>query len=150
MSVALTGADTTLIGARIFSDFADGDVVLLDFPNNLVEAKKGKNGNVIYALNSTGKQVTVTIRLLMGSADDKYMNSQLNLYLLDPPSYVLMEGEFIKRVGDGKGNVTNVIYKLNGGIVQKMPSGKENIEGDTTSAVSIWQMIFSNSDRAMA
>ena len=155
MSVALTGKDTVSIGPgtgtlRIFSDFADGDVVNLDFPNNLVEAKTGKNGNTIYALNTTGKVATVTARVLRGSADDKFLNAQMNEYLLDPAAYYLLEGEFIKRIGDGLGNVSADVYRLSGGIVQKLPNARDNVEGDTETSVSIWQMVFANADRSIS
>ncbi len=155
MSVSLTGKDTIAIGSRglaprIFADLADGDTAVLDFPNNLVEAKTGKNGNTIYAFNATGKVVTGSVRVLRGSADDKYMNGELNRYLLDPAAYTLLDGEFIKRIGDGEGGVANDVYSLDGGIVQKMPNMKENVEGDTEQAVTIWQVIFANSDRGIS
>ena len=155
MSVSLTGSDTIAIGSRglsprIFADLADGDVGSLDFPNNLVEAKTGKNGNTIYAFNATGKVVTAIVRLMRGSADDKYMNGEMNRFLLDPAAYTLLDGEIVKRVGDGEGNVTNDVYSLDGGIVQKMPNVKENVEGDTEQAVAIWQVIFANSDRGIS
>ena len=155
MSVALTGKDTVSIGPglgflRIFSDFADGDVINIDFPNNLVEAKTGKNGNTIYALNTTGKVATVTARVLRGSADDKFLNAQMNEYLLDPAAYSLLEGEFIKRIGDGQGNVNADVYRLSGGMVQKLPNARDNVEGDTETSVSIWQLIFANADRSIS
>ena len=155
MSVALTGKDTISLGSRglalrIFADLADGDVAVLDFPNNLVEAKTGKNGNTIYAFNSTGVVATATIRVLRGSADDKYLNAELNRFKLDPPAYTLIDGEFVKRVGDGIGNVTNDVYSLDGGIVQKMPNMKENVEGDIEQGIAIWQVIFANSDRGLS
>jgi hypothetical protein len=150
MNVSLTGNDSTVILDRIFNDFTDGDVVVLEFPNNLVEAKTGKNGNIIYAYNSTGKVVNVTIRILKGSADDKFLNNQLNIYIQNPPAYVLMEAEFTKRIGDGTGNVTNEIYKLSGGIIQKYPGAKENVEGDTESAVTIYNIVFGNNERLLA
>ena len=154
-AVALTGADTVSLGPagaalRIFSDFADGDVNVLDFPNNLVEAKTGKNQNTIFAFNATGKVCTLEMRVLRASTDDKYMNAEMNAYLLDPPSYVLLEGEFIKRVGDGQGNISNDIYRVTGGTIQKFPNAKDNVEGDTESAVTIWKVIFANTDRAIA
>ena len=154
MSVALTGADTLSIGAtagvlRILNDFADGDVANLDFQNNLVEMKTGKNGNIIYAFNSTGKNVTMLIRVLLASSDDKFLNAQMNEYLNDPASYTLLEGEFIKRTGDGLGNVNNVVYRVNGGIVQKFPNAKDNVEGDTESSVAIYQLIFGNTARSI-
>lgn len=151
MSVSLTGKDSiTLDGIRTLADFADGDVCNLEFPNNIVEAKVGKNGNAIYAFNSTGKTVNATLRILRGSADDKYLNSRLREYLNDQAAFVLIEGEFIKRAGDGQGNVSNDVYKLNGGVIQKIPGTKDNIEGDTEQSVSIYNIVFANTDRILA
>ena len=155
MSVALTGKDTIAIGSRgfeprVFADLADGDTGVLDFPNNLVEAKTGKNGNTLYAFNSTGVVCTMTVRVMRGSADDKYLNGEMNRYKLDPAGFTLIDGEIVKRVGDGEGNVTNDVYSLDGGIVQKMPNVKENVEGDLEQAVTVWQVIFANSDRGIS
>ena len=152
--VSLTGNDTVAIGAtgaalRIFADFGDGDTVNLDFPNNLVEAKTGKNGNTIYAFNATGQVVAVLIRVLRGSPDDKFLNAEMNLYLADPAAYPLLAGEFIKRIGDGAGNVINDVYKIAGGIVQKIPTVKENVEGDTEQAITIYQILFANTERSI-
>ena len=88
MSVALTGKDTTIIDTRRLTDFATGDVVLIDAPNNLVEVKQGKNGNAIYAYNATGKQVTATIRVIRGTADDKYLAARMQEYINDPAAFV--------------------------------------------------------------
>lgn len=153
--VSLTGKDTLSLGAtgaalRILADLADGDTANLDFPNNLVEVKNGKNGNTIYAFNATGKVVTLTVRVLRGSPDDKYFNSEMNLYLADQPSYPLLAGEFIKRIGDGAGAVTNDVYKVEGGLVQKFPGAKENVEGDTEQAVAAYQIVFANTERSLS
>jgi hypothetical protein len=145
--VSLTGKDTSIIDDRVLNDFGDGDVVNIEFPNNIVEGKVGKNGNVLYAYNSTGNQVTVTMRLLRGSPDDKFFNTKLIQYKQNPAGFILMEGEFIKKVGDGKGNITNDIYRLAGGIIQKMVGGVENVEGNTDQALSIYQLFFANTDR---
>lgn len=150
MSVSLTGNDTIQIATRVFSDFADQDVALLEFPNNVVEVKHGKNGNALYAFNATGKLVNVTLRLIRASADDKFLNSQLQSFLNDQAGYTLMEGEFVKRVGDGKGNVTADVYRMSGGIVQKLPNTRDNVEGDTEQSVSIWNLVFHNGNRVMA
>ena len=151
MSVALTGKDTHLVGTRILTDLGDGDVGNLDFPNNLVEMKTGKNGNTIYAFNATGKVVDYTVRTILGSDDDKYFNAEMNRYLNDPPSYTLLDGEFIKRVGDGSGpgGVSNIIYRMSGGIPKKMPNTKENVEGDTEQAIAEWAVMYANTDRSI-
>jgi hypothetical protein len=149
-SAALTGNDDVILNRRIFANYGTGDVANLEFPNNLVEAKAGKNGNVIYAFNSTGKLCNVTLKVLIGSADDKYLNSLMTLYLNDPSSFILIVGEFIKRVGDGKGNVSSIIYSFSGGIISKIPIGKDNVEGDTEQGMSVWMLTFANTDRLIA
>lgn len=149
-SVALTGKDTIILDTgRVLNDLADGDTCVLDFPNNLVEAKAGKNGNMIYAFNASGKLVNVTIRVLRGTADDKYLNSRLQEYVNDPASFVLVAAEFIKRVGDGAGNITSEVYQMDGGCFQKMPGGKENVAGDTEQAVATYALTFANSNRSL-
>ena len=150
MSVALTGNDISKVNDRILVDFGDGDVVNLDFPNNIAEGKKGKNKNSIISFNATGLQVTATIRVLKGSADDKYLNAEMNSYLNNKEGYILLTGSFIKRVGDGLGNVTNEEYTMNTGFIQKIPNSKENVEGDTEQGVSIYQIMYMNTGRSLS
>ena len=148
-TVALTGKDTIIIDDRILADSADGDTAVLEFPNNLMEVKAGKNGNVIYAFNAQGKLVNLTLRVIRGSPDDKYLQSRLQEYINDPAAFVLVEAELIKRAGDGAGNITADTYQLQGGAFQKMPAAKENVAGDTEQAVSIYAISFGNSQRAL-
>ncbi len=150
MSVSLTGKDTIILSDRILSDLADGDTVNLDFPNNIAEGKVGKNGNILIAFNATGKTVNATIRVLLGSADDKFINSLYASYINDPASFALIAGEFIKRVGDGTGAVNNITYSMGQGFIQKPPVAKENQEGDTEQSVAIWTITFPNTDRIIA
>jgi len=148
-SVSLTGKDTVMVDARIFSDQADGDCGSLEFPNDIVTVKTGKNHNRIFAYNATGETCNLTLRLIRGSADDKYLLSRFYEYKNDPPEFVLMTCQITKRAGDGKGKVTADTYSLGGGIITKLPAVKENMEGDTEQAVSIWVITFTNSDRAI-
>lgn len=148
-SVSLTGKDTILVDSRIFSDLADGDCGSLEFPNDIVAVKTGKNHNRIYAYNATGETCNLTLRLIRGSADDKYLLSRYYEYKNDPPSFVLLGTQITKRAGDGKGNIAADTYTLGGGIITKLPAVKENVEGDTEQAVSIWPITFTNSDRTI-
>lgn len=148
--VSLTGNDTTKLDGRIFAGLADGDAVMIDIPNNLVEAETGKDGNTMFSKNASGENATVTIRLLIGSADDKYMNSRLAEYKNNSPGFRLFQGEFVKRVGDGQGNISNVIYTLAGGIIQKYPAAKDNQAGDNEQAVAVWQLFFPRIERKIA
>ena len=148
-AVSLTGADTCKIGNRILSDVADGDWANLTFPNDLTEVKTGKNGNSIYAFNETGRQVQLELRLLRGSPDDKWMMNLLNNMKKDFSAFVLLNGEFIKRVGDGQGNITNDTYLVTGGVFGKMVEAKTSAEGDTEQSVSLYTLKFSNGERTL-
>ena len=149
MIASLTGKDTISINGRILNDFGDGDTCHLTFPNDLMVVKTGKNGNSIYALNAPGQQAEVVLRLLRGSSDDKFMNGLLADMKNSPPLFVLMSGTFVKNIGDGLGGVTSDTYIVSGGIFKKQTEAKENMDGDTEQAISIYTMVFSNSPRTI-
>ena len=74
---ALTGNDTMTfyVGAnsRTLNDYADGDVITLEYSDDIMGMKEGKYGNTLYALNQTGKILylatmvifTVTIMIVL-------------------------------------------------------------------------------------
>src|SRR5579859_7672501 len=109
-TIALTGSDAAVLNNRILSDFADGDCIQLTYPNDISNVKTGKNGNSIYGLNETGKQCEVKVRVLRGSADDKFLNNLLVQQQANFAGTVLMIGQFIKKIGDGQGNITSDTY----------------------------------------
>ena len=148
-TVALSGADTIIINDRTFADLADGDCVMLSFPNDISNVKTGKNGNSIYGLNEMGNQCEVKIRLIRGSADDKFMNQLLAQQKLNFSSFVLMNGEFIKNVGDGQVNITLDTYIVSGGVFSKQVEAKTNTDGDTEQSVSIYTVKFAKAPRAL-
>lgn len=148
-SVAVSSNDTIKINNKILADFADGDIGVLTFPNELASIKTGKNGNSIYAINETGRQSELVLRLIRGSADDKYLASQLSSQKNNFAGFILLTGEFIKRVGDGTGNIVSDTYILSGGIFTKEVEAKSNVEGDTAQSVSVYTIKFSNAPRAI-
>lgn len=149
MIVSLTGDDVIQINGRTLVDFGEGDTAVLEFVGDLTNAKTGKDGNSIYGFNNSGRQVTFTMRLLRGGADDAFLNNLFNLYVNSPVSFVLMVGEFIKNIGDGLGNVTQDIYILSGGTFKKGVGAKENADGDTEQAIAVWTLLFTNAPRSL-
>jgi len=147
---ALTGGDVIKLDDRILIDLIDGDTILLEYPADVGALKTGKDGNSIFAFNATGLNVNVTVRLVLGSADDKYLQSRLAEWIKDPSGFTLFTGQFIKRTGDGSGNITNNIYNLTGGIFTKIPAAKTNVEGDTEQSVVIYNLSFSNGIRQIS
>ena len=148
-TIALSGSDTININDRVFADLADGDCVKLTFPNEIASVKTGKNGNSIYGLNESGKQADLEIRLIRGSADDKFMNGLLAQQQANFAGFVLMIGEFIKKLGDGAGNISSDTYIVSGGVFTKQVEGKTNVDGDTEQSVSMYTLKFSNSPRVI-
>ncbi|GBR74824.1 hypothetical protein NO1_1932 [Candidatus Termititenax aidoneus] len=148
-SVSLTGKDSIILDGRPIVDVGDGDVANLEFPNDIVAVKTGKNGNSIYAFNATGNMSTLTLRVLVGSADDKWLNSRFYEYKNDPPAFITFDASFVKRAGDGKGNIAPITYTMSGGIITRLPAAKENAEGDTEQAVAVYTISFTNADRSL-
>jgi hypothetical protein len=147
MVTALTGKDVIKINGRILNDFGDGDTALLEYPNDLTVVKTGKNGNSIYAFNYPGRQADVTLRLLRGSDDDKFLNNLLAVYKNDPSAFSLLSGEFTKNVGDGAGGMTADTTIMSGGAFKSSPAVKENVDGETDQALAIYKLVFSNAPR---
>lgn len=146
---ALSGNDTVVLNNRTFADFADGNIVELTFPTDIAQVKTGKNGNSIYGLNTTGQQCEMKIRLVRGSSDDQFMNNLLVQQQANFAATVLMQGQFIKKIGDGSGNITSDTYIVSGGIFQKQVEATSNVEGDSAQSVSVYMLKFSNSPRAL-
>lgn len=146
---SLTGNDTISIDNIPLVDLGDGDVGSLTYPNELVGVKTGKNGNSIFALNETGDQADLVLRVLRGSKDDKTLNSRLVSMKADFASFVTITGQVIKKVGDGKGNVTNDIYDLSGGVFSKRVETTSNVEGNTDQSLAIYNIKFTNSPRSL-
>lgn len=148
-SVSLSGADTISIDGRNLADLADGDSVMLDFPNDLATVKASKNGNTIYAFNELGRVTEATIRVLLGSSDDKYLNSRLQEMKNGFSNFILVTGAFSKRVGDGKGNIATDVYQMSGGIFKKQVSAKTSAEGDAEQSVAVYVISFGNGDKSV-
>lgn len=148
-TVALTGKDVFILDERVFSGFGDGDVVLVDFPNTLAEMKTGKNGNGVGAANSSGLNATITIKVLRGGSDDKWLNSRFNQFINDSVSFSMFSGSFVKRIGNGSGNVTDDIYKISGALPNKMPNTKDNTDGDVEQSQSIYVLSAFNVRRSI-
>lgn len=147
---SLTGSDTIKINGRILTAFGDGDVANLEYPNDIATVKTGKDGNSVMAPNASGAQADLTLRLLRGSNDDKFMNGLLTQQTADFASMVLIDGLFVKRVGDGRGNVSQDAIVASAGVFSKNVAAKSNVEGDTDQSLAIYTLKFANAARVIA
>lgn len=146
-TIALSGQDTIIINNRVLVGLADGNCVELTFPNEIASVKTGKNGNSIYGFNESGKQADVKLRMIRGSADDQFLNNLISQQQQNFSGTVLMIGQFIKKLGDGAGNITSDTYVMSGGVFTKQVEGKTNTEGDVEQSIAMYTIRFSNSPR---
>lgn len=146
---SLTGQDTILINNYLFTGLADENYVELTWPAEIANVKTGKNGNSIYAFNATGRQCEVKIRVLRGSADDQFLNNLLAQQQANFAGFSTMSGQFIKKIGDGQGNITNDTYNMAGGVFVKQVEGKSNADGDIAQSVAEYMLKFTNSPRTI-
>lgn len=149
MTIAMSGNDTLQLNLRNFVDFADGDITTLEFPNDIAGVKTGKNGNTIYSINQEGRNAVLILKVLRGSPDDKFLLGLLANQQNDFAGFTLIQGEFVKKIGDGKGNVSSDIYSLQSGIFTKIPSAKSNQSGDTDQSTSTYTITFGNAPRTI-
>lgn len=147
--LTVTSNDTLTLNGHVFVDLAYDDTTAITFPNDLVSIRTGKNGNTIFAQNAQGLNANLMLHLARGSTDDQYMQGLLASQPADFPSTVLLAGTFVKRLGDGQGGVVSDTYTLNGGVISKMVEGKENVSGDVSQAVSVYNLKFAAAARAI-
>ncbi len=148
-SVSLTGQDTIQINNRLLVDLADGNCVELVYPSEMANLKTGKNGNSIYALNESGKQVEVKVHIIRGAGDDRFLNNLLTQQDANFAGTVLLIGQFVKITGNGLGVISNDTYILSGGIFTKRVEAKSNTDGDVEQSVAIYTLKYAVGQRVI-
>lgn len=145
----ITGSDTLTLFDRVFADFADDDVSTFTFPNDLVTMKTGKNRNTIYSQNEPGANADGVLRFIRGSSDDQFLQGKILEMQQDFVGSVLAAGQFVKRLGDGEGNVIRDVATLAGGVFTREVDVKANVSGDTSQGVAIYNMKFAQATRSI-
>lgn len=146
---ALTGNDTVILNERVIKDMADGSIVEISYQNDRVGVTTGKNDNTVFAEDRTGSNAVLTLRVIRGSADDRWLNGLSIQQNRDLPSFTLLRGAFTKRVGNGYGSITYDNYVLIGGVFQRYPDIQENLQGETEQGSTVYQIIFAKAERAL-
>jgi hypothetical protein len=148
-STAIAGADSLSVNGRNMADFADADFVKVTFPTDRVMVKRSKNGNTIFAINEMGGIADMELRLLIGSSDDKFMNSLFLGMEADISTFNLLAASFSKRVGDGKGNVTVAVYQLTGGVFKRRIEVISSAEGSIEQSIAVYHLQFGDAPRSI-
>lgn len=146
---AIAGKDVVIINGQVLTGFADADAIKFEPQGPIAQMKVSKDGNSIYAMQYSGIVGKLTLRLVRGSLDDQTLNALLQQWIGDPSSFVLMAGSYVKRVGDGKGNITNEVYQLAGGVFEAIPGGISSMDGSIEASVTTYTLLFRNDARLM-
>ena len=146
---AVAGSDILNINGTIITGHADADAYKVEPQGSIGEMKVSKDGNSIYALQYTGIKTKLTVRLVRACADDIFLNGLLQQWIGSPNTFPLISAEYIKATGDGKGNVTNEVYILSGGIFENIPGAVSNMDGTTEQSVTVYTLWFRNDARLM-
>lgn len=157
-SVVLQAEDTILINGSAIADFSDGDVATLDFPNEICTIKTGYDGNTILAFNHSGKQATLQIKVLRGSADDQRLNglirNNMSVFANTAPLCATVKKKVANAgIVNGVPTITGIVadtYTLINGAVKKVPAAKTNTEGDSEQAVAVYDLAFGSGERSFA
>jgi hypothetical protein len=146
----LTGEDTIMIDSRILADFADADYGKVDFPNEIVNVQASKNGNVLIGDKASGSIMKLSLRIVVGSPDDKYLNSRLLEQRSDLPAFTAVTAMITKRSGDGAGVVANATYQAVAGVFTKIPGAVSSSEGSPEQSVAMYELTFGSAPRSIA
>ena len=159
-SITVQGSDTIKVGSRTLSDFADGDVANLEFPQDMINMKTCYDGNTIVAYNHSGKHSTLKVRVLRASADDIALNNYIiqsyAAFSATPP----ITGKIVKKLGTGTASSSTSTpsyndiaatdtYDLYNGVITKLPGSKTNTEGALDQAVTEYEIKFGSSLRTL-
>lgn len=146
---AVTGQDTLTLFDRNIVDLADGDATTVIFNEDSSTMSIGKNGNALFSKNEAGKSAEVTVRVVKGSADDKFLLQKQTERDTNFVTQELAGGQFVKLVGDGEGGFIRDVYTMRGGIFMRRIDARENVAGDTEQAVSVYRLKFASVKRSI-
>ena len=86
----------------------------------------------------------------MSTEERWFLASRIAEQLNDFSGFKLVSGQFIKRVGDGAGNLNSDIYQASGGVFTSIPGAITNVEGNVEQSVSVYEIKFGNITRNIA
>jgi hypothetical protein len=138
-----SGSDILEIDDRLITDFGDGDVAVLSFPNQKISKFSGDSGNTITVENAGGNQAQLVLRILQNSSDYRYLMLRMSQQDADLVSMVKLTARLTKVSGDSRGNVTKSVIICDGGNFQNGVNYTKGKNGNVEVAVALFTIIFS-------
>jgi hypothetical protein len=141
-----SGNDTVEIDGRHLTDFADGDVAVLSYPNQKISKFSGDDENTITVANTAGNQVQLQLRLLQNSRDYQYLKLRMAQQDYDLVSMLKLTGSFTKITGDETGNVNKDTINCYGGNFLNGVQFTKGKSGNVEVAVAVFTILFSRGE----
>lgn len=147
---ALTGNDSLILNDRVIKELSDGSTIEISYQNDRIGMSTGKNNNTVIAENRQGLNASLTLRVVRGGADDRWLNGLSIQQDKDLPTFNLINGSFTKRIGNGQGSVKYDNYVLLGGAFNRFPDVQENLVGDTEQGTVVYTIMFAQCQRGLS
>lgn len=144
-----TGQDIIKHNGRILTNFADGDCAIVTYPNELHGMRNGKDGNSMGAHNEQGNIAEVQYRIIKGSPDDKYLNSEVIAWKTHSEDFAPASVELTK-VLHVDGGITNEVTSLDFVLPSRNVETRTNTDGETEQEVAVYSYRGGVSSRALA
>jgi hypothetical protein len=133
--------DGLIINSRVITNFAGPKSILTEYPNDINDIHIFKNGNMIWMRKIQGLLVNITIKLMINSDDDKFLNSLFKSSQQNPNIFSPINMQHIKNTTNENGNLLQAIVDIPWAMFQKLPSMQDDSEGDVEQAISTWGFI---------
>jgi hypothetical protein len=141
-----SGNDIIEIDDRLITDFADGDVAQLTYPNQKISKFSGDEGNTITVENASGRQAQLQLRILQNSRDYQYLKLRVSQQDADLVSMAKLTAKFTKITGDDAGKVSKDVVNCYGGNFLNGIQFTKGKNGNVEVAVAIFTILFSRAE----
>jgi hypothetical protein len=141
-----SGSDIIEIDDRLLTDFADGDVATLTFPNQKITKFSGDEGNTITVENANGTQAQLQLRILQNSRDYQYLKLRMAQQDADIVSMKKLTARFTKVTGNENGKLTKDTISCYGGNFLNNVQFIKGKNGNVEAAVAVFTILFSRSE----
>jgi hypothetical protein len=141
-----SGNDVIEIDDRLITDFADGDVAVLTFPNQKISKFSGDEGNTITVENANGRQAQLQLRILQNSRDYQYLKLRMSQQDADLVSMAKLTARFTKITGDENGKTTKDVVSCYGGNFVNNVQLTKGKNGNVEAGVAIFAILFSRAE----
>lgn len=151
-SFTIVGQDTFTLNGRNIVGLANGSVINLTHPSQLMTMTIGKNSAAMFAKNEEGVSAQLELRIIRGCDDDKFLNNLMKSQESNAIAFKLMEATLVKQLGAGVagGQIQRDVYSLQGGTFVQKVDVMYDTSGDTDQAVAVYSLQFAVAERTLA